>query len=130
MKTILSRSKTILSGTTGDVVTARESEEPIWLESVRLPTGTYLEYQIQKIKARHHTLARAKRRARPSTCLCGFEDVMVWETQPRTVEKLAESSVRCQAALGVRKNKYRLPGIFLRRHSLSWKPLDFLFQAI
>jgi len=57
MKTILSRSKTILSGDDGDVVTPREGGEPFWLELVRLPTGTYLECQNQNIKAWHHALA-------------------------------------------------------------------------
>jgi len=32
LKTILSRSKTILSGDNGDVIKPKESEEPFWLE--------------------------------------------------------------------------------------------------
>ncbi len=55
MKTILGRSKTILSGDNGDVMMPKESEEPFGLELVRLPTGTYLESQNQNIKAWHHT---------------------------------------------------------------------------
>ena len=43
MKTILSRSKTILSGANGDVMMPKEIEEPFWLEFVWLPTGPYLE---------------------------------------------------------------------------------------
>ena len=38
LKTILSRSKTILSGANGDVIMPKDSEEPFWLELARLPT--------------------------------------------------------------------------------------------
>ena len=55
MKIILFRSKAILSGANGDVIKPKESEEPFWLELVRLPTGSYLECQNQNIKAWHHT---------------------------------------------------------------------------
>ncbi len=34
MKTILSRSKTILSGANGDVIMPKKCEEPFWLEFV------------------------------------------------------------------------------------------------
>jgi len=56
MKTLLSRSKTFLSGDNGNVIMPKESEEPFWLELVRLPTGSCLECQNQNIKAWHHTL--------------------------------------------------------------------------
>ena len=38
VKTLPSRSKTILSGANGDVIRPKESEEPFWLELARLPT--------------------------------------------------------------------------------------------
>ena len=55
VKTLPSRSKTILSGANGDVIRPKESEEPFYLEFLLLPTGSCLECQNQNIKAWHHT---------------------------------------------------------------------------
>ena len=55
VKTLPSRSKTILSGANGDVIRPKESEEPFWLEFLLLPTGSCLECQNRNIKAWHHT---------------------------------------------------------------------------
>jgi len=43
MKTIHSRSKTILSGDNGDVMVPKESKELFWSELVRLATGSYTQ---------------------------------------------------------------------------------------
>jgi hypothetical protein len=55
LKTTFFRHKTILSGANGNVIISKGSEGPLWLELVRIPTGTCLERQNQNIKALHQT---------------------------------------------------------------------------